>query len=76
MTETMTQASTRAAEARPDSAEIVAGLVARARAAMEAYENHDQARVDEAVTALAWSIYKPENAEALARMAVENTGLG
>lgn len=56
--------------------EIVADLIDRARAAMDAYENHDQARVDEAVTALAWSIYKPENAERLAELAVENTGLG
>lgn len=54
----------------------VADLMRRAGAAMEAYENHDQARVDEAVTALAWSIYKPENAEMLAELAVEDTGLG
>jgi len=59
-----------------DEAATVAGLVARARAAMQAYENHDQARVDEAVTALAWSIYKPENARMLAELAVEDTGLG
>ena len=64
-----------------DSAEtsaeaVVAGLVARARDAMDAYENLDQARVDEAVTALAWSIYKPENARMLAELAVEDTGLG
>jgi sulfoacetaldehyde dehydrogenase len=56
--------------------EVVAALVARARAAEVAYENHDQARVDEAVTALAWSIYKPEHARALAELAVETTGLG
>lgn len=54
----------------------VAALIDRARAAMAAYENHDQARVDEAVTALAWSIYKPENARMLAELAVEDTGLG
>ena len=57
-------------------AEKVAVLVGRARAAMDAYENTDQARVDEAVTALAWSIYKPENAKMLAELAVEDTGLG
>ncbi len=57
-------------------ADVVAALVARARAAEAAYENHDQARVDEAVTALAWSIYKPEHARALAERAVETTGLG
>jgi len=56
--------------------QIVANLIDRARAAMAAYENHSQARVDEAVTALAWSIYKPENARMLADMAVEDTGLG
>ena len=54
----------------------VAALVVRARAAMAAYENHDQARVDEAVTALAWSIYKPAHARMLAELAVEDTGLG
>ncbi|MGD1923145.1 MAG: aldehyde dehydrogenase family protein [Paracoccaceae bacterium] len=57
-------------------AEQVADLVRRARAAMDTYENTDQARVDEAVTALAWSIYKPENAKMLAELAVEDTGLG
>ncbi len=54
----------------------VAELIARARTAMLAFENHDQARVDEAVTALAWSIYKPENAKMLAELAVQDTGLG
>lgn len=54
----------------------VAELVAKARAAMDIYENHDQARVDEAVTALAWSLYKPENARMLAELAVRDTGLG
>lgn len=55
---------------------LVAGLVARGRAAMVSFLSSDQARVDEAVTALAWSIYKPDNAKALAEMAVADTGLG
>ena len=59
-----------------DPVAIVDALVRRGRAAMEAFAASDQARVDEAVTALAWSLYKPENAEALAAMAVEDTGLG
>jgi hypothetical protein len=51
------------APAVQETAEAVVGPILRkARAALAAYENHDQARVDEAVTALAWSIYKPENA--------------
>jgi sulfoacetaldehyde dehydrogenase len=56
--------------------DVVAQVLARARAAYAAYENRDAERVDEAVTALAWSIYKPENARALAELAVEDTGLG
>ncbi|MEM8952088.1 MAG: aldehyde dehydrogenase family protein [Pseudomonadota bacterium] len=55
---------------------VVAQLVDRARAAMETFDNTDQAAIDDAVTALAWSIYKPENARRLAELAVESTGLG
>lgn len=51
-------------------------LVRRARSAMEAYENDDQRRVDMAVRAVAWSVFKPENARMLAEMAVAETGLG
>jgi sulfoacetaldehyde dehydrogenase len=54
----------------------VAVLVERARAAMADFKNVDQARADEAVRAVAWSLYKPEHARELAQMAVEDTGLG
>ena len=69
------------AEARVEAVErepaAVAGdLIRRGRAAMDAFADSNQARVDEAVTALAWSLYKPEHAEALAAMAVEDTGIG
>jgi len=64
-------------EAAQQPAEVIVGaILERARRALAAYENRDQARVDEAVTALAWSIYKPENARALAELAVRDTGLG
>jgi len=43
---------------------------------MAEFESADQARVDEAVTALAWSLYEPGRARELAEMAVEDTGLG
>ncbi len=59
-----------------DEAAIVAGLIERARAAMDEFESADQARVDEAVTALAWSIYEPARAQELAEIAVIDTGLG
>jgi sulfoacetaldehyde dehydrogenase len=63
-----------------DPNSTVAELIERARAAMGVYareiDKGGQARIDEAVTALAWSIYKPENARRLAEMAVEVTGIG
>ena len=58
----------------------IADLVVKARTAMGRYAAEiaasGQARIDEAVTALAWSIYKPQNARALAEIAVEVTGIG
>jgi len=59
-----------------DAKVIIDGLVAKARVAMEIFESADQETVDEAVTALAWSIYKPERARELAETAVRDTGLG
>ena len=59
-----------------DPTAIAESLIRRARAAMDAFADSNQARVDEAVTAIAWSLYKPEHAEALAKMAVEDTGIG
>ncbi len=50
--------------------------VERARAAMDRFASADQGQVDAAVTAIAWSIYRPENALALAELAVADTGLG
>lgn len=43
---------------------------------MHDIEGYDQERVDELVTAVAWSVYKPENARQLAEMAVRDTGIG
>jgi sulfoacetaldehyde dehydrogenase len=56
--------------------ERVDALVVRARAAMDAFANPDQAAVDDAVTALAWSVYKLDHARELAERAVSDTGLG
>lgn len=51
-------------------------LMRRARAAMAIFADADQARVDEAVTALAWSLYNLEHAKELATLAVADTKLG
>jgi sulfoacetaldehyde dehydrogenase len=51
-------------------------LIARARAAQEPFILADQSSVDEAVCALAWSVYKPEHARELAELAVADKRLG
>jgi sulfoacetaldehyde dehydrogenase len=61
----------------PDAApDLVTLLMARARTAQAVIADADQARTDELVTALAWSLYRPDRAEALAKLAVSDTGLG
>lgn len=56
--------------------EAVAATVARARAAQAAFANASQPEADAAVTAIAWALYEPGRARALAELAVEDTGIG
>ena len=58
--------------ADPKAMAVVDELVRRGRAAMASFAEADQARVDEAVTALAWSLYNPEHARELADLAVKD----
>ncbi len=51
-------------------------LIARARAAQEHIEFWSQERVDEMVVAVGWEVYKYEHAQACARMAADETGMG
>ena len=52
----------------------VAEYVARARAAQQIYEGYSQQQVDQAVAAVGWAGFK--NAETLARLAIDETGIG
>ena len=70
----MSRAQQSAAER--DDATTISELMVNARRAMAQFASADQARVDEAVTALCWSIHKPEHARETAELAVEGTGLG
>ncbi|MFZ4806777.1 MAG: acylating sulfoacetaldehyde dehydrogenase [Hyphomicrobiaceae bacterium] len=74
----MQETPRKSATAAPSS--TVADVEARGRAAMALYgaeiARHGQPRIDEAVTGLAWSLYKPANARRFAEIAVEVTGLG
>ena len=63
-------------EASSQAAALVAGLVARARAAQAVAEGYDQARVDELVAAAGWAILEPGRNRALAELAVRDTGIG
>ncbi|MBE5774854.1 MAG: aldehyde dehydrogenase family protein, partial [Clostridiales bacterium] len=57
-----------------DAELFVKDLVARARAAQQVFENSTQEQVDEAVRVIAKAIF--DNAEPLARMAVDETRMG
>ncbi len=72
----MTRTAAQTLHQPEDKSQTIAVLVERARAAMAIYANANQARVDEAVTALAWSIYEPVRAREMAERAVADTGLG
>ena len=63
-------------EASSQAAALVAGLVARARAAQAIADGYDQARVDEVVAAAAWAILEPGRNRELAELAVRDTGIG
>jgi sulfoacetaldehyde dehydrogenase len=60
----------------PAARAVVDELVRRGRAAMALFADASQAQTDEAVTALAWSLYNPVHARELAELAVADTKLG
>ncbi|MEH6607182.1 MAG: hypothetical protein V7711_16500, partial [Pseudomonadales bacterium] len=51
-------------------------MMARARAAQQQIENYSQEQVDELITAMVWSVARPEIAEKIARFTIEETQLG
>jgi len=57
-------------------AESLLEMVQRAREAQKVIEFWDQEKVDEMVLAVGWEGYKKETAEEVARLAVDETGLG
>ena len=57
-----------------DSVQIVEGMIEKARKAQKAFEKSNQEQVDAAVKAIAKAIF--DNAEPLARMAVDETRMG
>ena len=60
----------------PEETQIVDDLVARARAAMTAAEDFDQARVDRLCQAIGWAGGNEATAIRLANMSVDESGMG
>jgi len=59
-----------------DDYTIISDLVARARAAQKQIENYTQEQIDEVCLSVGWQVYKDDNIEACAKIAVEETGMG
>lgn len=66
---------TKPVETSPVALEIKA-LIERSRVAQAQIENYTQEQVDELIRAMVWSVAKPEVAEQIARLAVEESQLG
>ena len=58
------------------SSEIVKTLVQKAKIAQSIFENFNQNKVDEVITAVAWTLCKPSNNKKISNLAVSETGLG
>ncbi len=56
--------------------ELIDQLIAKAREAQKVIEFWPQEKVDEMILAIGWEAYKRETAETVARLAVDETGLG
>jgi len=56
--------------------ELIDQLLAKAREAQKVIEFWPQEKVDEMILAVGWEAYKRETAETVARLAVDETGLG
>jgi sulfoacetaldehyde dehydrogenase len=54
----------------------VSEVVARARAAQAAIADFSQEQIDDLCTAVAWAVARPERAESLAKLAVDEGGFG
>ena len=59
-----------------EQAVIISQLISKARAAQQQIENYTQEQIDTVCLSVAWEVYKDENIQKLAALAVEETGMG
>ena len=55
---------------------VITELVNKARAAAKQIENYTQQQINEVCLAIGWEVYKDENIQQLAKLAVEESGMG
>ena len=55
---------------------VITDLVSKARAATKQIENYTQQQINDVCLAIGWEVYKDENIEQLAALAVEESGMG
>jgi sulfoacetaldehyde dehydrogenase len=72
----MTTSAAAKSSVAPSFAPAIDEIMRRARNAFASFRDVSQERADEAVRALAWSVYKPDHARELAELAVADTHLG
>lgn len=60
----------------PNDASVVGAYVRKSRLALSRFYDFDQEAVDDVVAGVAWAVCKPENAAELARLEVEESGMG
>jgi sulfoacetaldehyde dehydrogenase len=60
----------------PEDIQTVADMVARARVAMEAIKDYDQAQVDRLAQALGWACGNEKTFVRIAQMGVDESGIG
>lgn len=63
-------------QTQQDPVRDVTEIVARARAAQEAIAHYTQQEVDDLCAAVGWAVARPDRAEALAKLAVDEGGFG
>ena len=60
----------------PQESRVIDQLLSNGASAMQEISGASQEQIDEIVTSVAWALYKPANARAMAELAVEDTGIG
>jgi len=59
-----------------DDMKVIGDLMAKARIAQQKIADYTQEQINEVCLAVGWQVYKDDNIDACARIAIEETGMG